>query len=365
MLDLYSCRKLRTLPNSIGKLTALKQLHLGRCESLETLPDSISALSRLHQLYLGDCSSLSKLPATIGLMTGLTHLNINLATECLAVSVGQLSALKQPLVTGCTHEAITLLDKSGALTNLHQLSHLQCSAMTKLPETIGLLTNLDSLSLWNCEKVRELPNSIGQLKVLTRLFLRYCSSLETLPESLGALASLQQLVILYCASITRLPSSMGHLSGLLQLHMEGCGALQSLPDSLRQLNALTRLQILDCGSSLEGLGLRRVLQGLRIWGCTLITELPGSCLVVVDSNFENPAWIWNVVQEISVCCNLKEVREVEVNDCGFLRHVLEDWECGRVILQRVHNSSCFKLSTPVHEKSILYSADLAPFTFLD
>ena len=356
VLDLNWCGKLQMLPSSIGQLTALKELRLGLSRSLEALPDSITALSQLQRLYLEDCTSRSKLPATDELMTGLLNSNKSLATEWLAVGIGQLNVLKYLLVRGCTDEAITALDSSGALTNLHQLSRLRfidCPSMTKLPETIGLLTNLDSLSLWNCEKLWDLPISIGQLKLLTRLFLRYCSSLETLPESLGALASLQQLLIFNCASITRIPASIGHLSGLFQLHMQGCGSLQSFPDSLSQLNGLARLEILDCGNSLEGLDLRRALQGLRIWGCTSITQLPGSCLMVVDSNFESPAWIWNIVQEISVCCNLKEVREVEVNDCGYLRHVLEDSESGRAVLHRVHNSSCCKLLTPVQKKDLV------------
>ena len=276
-------------------------------------------------------------------MTGLTSLHIDLADAGRAFGIGQLNLLEELSVARCIDEAIIVLDSSGTLRNLHQLFHLgfyNCPAMTKFPETIGLLTNLDLLELWHCENVRELPNSIGGLKVLTTLYLRYCCSLETLPDSLGALASLQQLWIVNCASITRLPSSVGHLSSLLLLQIQGCGELRSLPESLNQLNALRRLQILECGSSLEGLGLRRALRGLRIWGCTSITQLPGSCLVVVDSKFDSPAYFWDGEDWAWVRRDVKEVGMVEVNDCGVLRQVQEERESGRAIVQRVHNSSC-------------------------
>ena len=353
VLDLLMCRNLRKLPTSIGRLIALEKIVMSGCDSLETLPDSITSLSRLHWIYMEDCTSLSKLPATFGLMTGLMRLTMNLATEWQAFDIGQLNVLKELVLRGCTDEAITVLNSLGTLTNLHQLYSLiflYSPSMTKLPETIGQLWNLAFLKIWQCEKVQELPNSIGQLKVLKELRLRYCRSLKTLPDSLGAVTSLVCLCIVNCPSITELPSSVGHLSSLRCLHMQGCGAMQSLPDSLSQLNALVRLEIVDCGSSLEGLGLGRALQGLRIWGCTSITQLPGSCLSVVDSNCESPAFIWDGEELWWRRLEVKEVREVEANDCGRLCLVREDGERGRSMLQRVHSSSCCKGVTRVYKR---------------
>ena len=190
---------------------------------------------------------------------------------------------------------------------------------------VGPLTSyLEYLELWGCEKVRELPNSIG------------------------ALTSLKELVIVKCTSMTELPTSIGHLSSLRVLRIEDCGELESLPNSMRQLNALQMLQILDCGS-LEGLNALRVLKGLRIWGCTSITELPGSSLVVVDSDFWSPTCIWDREGPIWVPRGLMELPRVEANDCGFLRHV-QDTESERLILQRVHNLPCCKTLTSLYKR---------------
>ncbi|KAG0607697.1 hypothetical protein M758_8G048300 [Ceratodon purpureus] len=346
LLDLDGCRNLQKLPSTIGQLSHLEKLRIQECENLESLPDSIPSLPRLQHLLMYTCTSMSKVPETMGLMTGLTKFDTDLATEWHAVAVGQQHGLKELNVWNCSDEAITWLDRNSSLAHLHHLSIFtfkDCLAMSKLPHTIGLLTNLDWLSLWRCENLRELPNCIGQLKLLTELQLRRCSSLETLPDCLGALTSLEGLSIAHCRSLTKLPESIGHLSRLEQLRIEGCGELQPLPESLRQLSALWRLQILDCGS-LEGLGVLRVLPGLRIWGCTSATNLSGSCLIVSDRNYRDPSFYWydDFNEYLSVRRDLKEMRVVEANDCGFLR-LVQDAESGRSILQRVHKVDCCKL----------------------
>ncbi|KAG0607731.1 hypothetical protein M758_8G050400 [Ceratodon purpureus] len=346
VLDLDGCRNLQKLPSTIGQLTQLEKLRIQECESLESLPDSIPALPRLQHLLMYTCTSMSKVPETMGLMTGLTKFDTDLATEWQAVAVGQQHGLKILNVRNCSDEGITWLDRNSSLAHLHHLSEFgfrDCPAMSKLPHTIGLLTNLEWLDLWRCENLRELPNCIGQLKLLTGLDLRGCSSLETLPDCLGALTSLEVLRITHCRSLTKLPESIGHLSRLQSLWIEGCGELQPLPESLRQLSALVWLGVLDCGS-LEGLGVLRVLPGLRIWGCTSVTNLSGSCLIVSDRNYVDPSWYKydDGNQYLSVRRDLKGMRVVEANDCGFLR-LVQDAESGRSILQRVHKVDCCKL----------------------
>ncbi|KAG0564195.1 hypothetical protein KC19_8G091100 [Ceratodon purpureus] len=348
VLNLFACKNLQKLPSTIGQLTQLQSLQLQACERLESLPDSITALPRMQQLYIGTCTSMSKVPETMGLMTGLTGFTTDLATEWQAGAVGQLHGLKRLIVSNSSDEGITWLDRKSSLAHLHHLSIFQfqyCPAMSKLPHTIGLLTNLDHLELWDCESLRELPNCIGQLKLLTTLTLRSCSSLETLPDCLGALPSLEYLWIGHCRSLTKLPESIGHLSRLQALCIDWCGELQPLPESLRQLSALWRLQILDCGS-LEGLGVLRVLPGLRIWGCTSVTNLSGSSLIVLDRNYCDSSWYLydDGNQYYSVRGDLKELRVVEANDCGLLR-LVQDAESGRSILQRVHKVECCKLIT--------------------
>ena len=308
---------------------------------------------------MDNCTFLSDLPATFGFMTALYWLGISLHTESQAVAIGprivQLSALMDLRLRKCTDEVIAMLDNLGTFRYLPQLLHLcfgNCPSMTQLPETIRFLTNLRVLELWDCDKLRELSNSIGQvLSILDYLSIRYCSNLETLSDSLDALTSLKDLLLVGCTSITQLPASIGQLSRLAQLHIQDCRALLSLPDSIRHLNALQRLTILDCGL-LEALGLSRVLQGLRIWGCTATTNLPGSCLVVVDSDFHDPAWFVDGEDFPWRNRNVKEVQVLEANDCGFLR-LARDAESEWSFLQRVCDLPCCK-TLAIHLESDSY-----------
>ncbi|KAG0626626.1 hypothetical protein M758_2G138800 [Ceratodon purpureus] len=351
ILTLDYCKNLQELPSSIGQLSGLEQLHLGGCENLKALPDSISTLPGLGVLYISGCSSMSRMPQSP--MTALAMVFMELAEEWQALALGQLIGLRFLDLYNCSDEAIAVLDSSGAFGNLHHLSEcgiFRSPGMTKLPQTMGLLTNLKWLAC-GCPRVRELPESMGHLKLLRTLRLIRCGSLEALPDCLGALTRLRHLWIQQCPSLTKLPESIGLLSRLRGFRIEGCAGLQPLPHSLRQLNALERLDILNCGS-LEGLGVlrllsdvrifgRRVLPGLRIWGCTSITELRGSCLMVVDSNFSDPDWFGLDDNHRFIPENLKETCRVEENDCGFLRHV-HDTRTGRCIVQRVHEVPCCK-----------------------
>ncbi|KAG0610829.1 hypothetical protein M758_7G095000 [Ceratodon purpureus] len=350
-LWLSACENLQELPSSFGQLTGLVELDLSDCRNLKALPDSISTLPGLDRLYMWGCSSMSWMPPSP--MTRLGTVYMELAKEWHALALGQLNALLGLYLCNCTDEAIAVLDSSGAFGNLPQLycfRILLSPDMTRLPQTMGLLTNLSYLEIYDSWRVRELPECMGHLKLLTTLRLIRCGRLEILPDCLGALTRLRHLWIQQC-SLTKLPESIGLLSSLRGFRIEGCAGLQPLPDSIRQLNALERLDILDCGS-LKSLGVstvlsdvricgRRVLPGLRIWGCTSVTELPGSCLMVVDSNFSDPDWFGRDHVLVPIREDLKELRLLEENDCGFLRHV-QDTLTGRFIVQRVHEEPCWK-----------------------
>ena len=295
-------------------------------------------------MYLPDCGKLQKLPSSLGMLTDLEVLDLSRCSSLETLpAIGQFKALENLILSVCTDELITLLDIAGTLRNLNKLAQLHffdCNFITNLPETIGLLTNLEHLQVYGCEKLQKLPYSIGQLKVLKTLDVIKCSSLQALPESLGALKSLQSLEIVECTSITELPDTIGLLSSLSLLRIECCVELQSLPASVCQLNVLQVLLVIDCGT-LEDLGLMRVLQGLRIWGCTSITELPGSSLIVMDSNFLETVWYYDLIEgwyEL-VPRDLEELRVLEENDCGFLR-LVQDTRTGRLLLQRVQSAPC-------------------------
>lgn len=68
--------KLKTLPDSIGKLTKLKTLELNFLNSLEKLPDAIGDCKSLESLTIYDAPKLKTLPKTIGRLTKLKKLKL-------------------------------------------------------------------------------------------------------------------------------------------------------------------------------------------------------------------------------------------------------------------------------------------------
>ncbi len=81
MLILKDCTALEELPQTIGKLSRLKNLDLQRCSTLKALPDSVGKLVELMQLNLWNCRTLERLPNTIGLLSKLKKLWLINCTE--------------------------------------------------------------------------------------------------------------------------------------------------------------------------------------------------------------------------------------------------------------------------------------------
>jgi hypothetical protein len=128
-----------SLPESIGKLTSLTELH---CFNIQ----------------------LSELPKSFGLLTSLTILNC---------SDNQLMSLPDSI---CDLTSLTYLDCVG-------------NQLTELPESFGLLTSLIYLDCVG-NQLTELPESFGLLTSLTALYC-YDNKLTKMPKSINDIPNLQ------------------------------------------------------------------------------------------------------------------------------------------------------------------------------
>ncbi len=178
---------LRTLPNSIGNLTALQTLILID-NQLITLPDFISNLTALAELWLWN-NQLTTLPDYIGNLTTLEDLDLS-GNQLTTVPdfIGNLTALERLSLSD--NQIITLPDSIGNLTVLERLD-LSSNQLTTLPTSLGNLPALQELVLWN-NQLSTLPDSIGNLITLQDLDLSD-NQLITFPASIGNLPALQEL----------------------------------------------------------------------------------------------------------------------------------------------------------------------------
>ncbi|XP_063941582.1 disease resistance protein RPV1-like, partial [Daucus carota subsp. sativus] len=145
--DITSLRVLRMketsvsdLPGSIGNLSNLVELILGRNPNLETLADTICNLRSLEILTIGSCEKLKELPGQMWKITSLRELCIR-NTTMLKVEANQI-----PI-------SLKKLD-------------LSYKAFTTLPLGISRLTNLECLQVEGCSQllsIEELPPNLKRL----------------------------------------------------------------------------------------------------------------------------------------------------------------------------------------------------------
>lgn len=106
---------------------------------------------------------------------------------------------------------------------LQRLGCLACS-FAQLPAELGQLVQLQQISLVDCSRLTSLPEQLGRLTALTDLNCEGCSSLASLPTSIGQLQQLQVLNLGNCSSLASLPEQLGHLAALGYLNCEGAAA---------------------------------------------------------------------------------------------------------------------------------------------
>ncbi len=145
-------RALVSLPDALGDLSTLKALRLAKLVKLEELPQSVGRLAALRCLEVESCGLLT-LP-TGSVLAGLTQLEVLSLGDCwrlthLGEGLAELQAL-QSLVLHDLLDLVQLPATIGQLTALRTLSVSGCCEVTELPPSFGALTALQSLVLGEC-----------------------------------------------------------------------------------------------------------------------------------------------------------------------------------------------------------------------
>ncbi|GJP49790.1 hypothetical protein CLOM_g8960 [Closterium sp. NIES-68] len=262
-LELGMCM-LRELPEDMGALTSLQELHIHSCPLLQKLPESLTNLSSLETLMVDDCVKLSSVPRKLDSLGKLKWLEL---TGCMDQTEPPtfLPPSLEILSLGNSYHVADLLDVSllpklrklclklvgaeermAVTSSFPQLKHLELHLQDdaeELPFPLALLPRLHSLVIWSAAKLQRLPGDMGwALQQLRKLQVHCAGELRELPESIGALSRLRQLYLFDCPALQHLPGSLTQLACLRELQVERT-ALRCLPPAFAQLGRLRSLRL--------------------------------------------------------------------------------------------------------------------------
>ncbi|WMV55683.1 hypothetical protein MTR67_049068 [Solanum verrucosum] len=259
-----SCSGIRELPLSIFHLRAnLTELEFHFMNNLVSLPSSICKLKGLVKLIVPNCSKLESLPEEIGDLEKLEELHSSYTLISRPPSsIIRLNKLK--LLTFAKEESedrvyFVFPQVNEGLLSLEELDLSYCNLIDGgLPEDIGCLSSLKELNLCG-NNFEYLPRSIAQLSALRSLYLSNCTRLKELPGLMG-MQYLDTLDLSYCnlidggflkdivSSLKKLylcgnnfeylPRSIAQLSALRSLYLSNCTRLKELPEFPQQLDTI-------------------------------------------------------------------------------------------------------------------------------
>ena len=199
---------LSTLPESVGKLTALERLDLGG-----------------HQLH--------ELPASLGKLTRLKFLNLNPRGYKNQHKLMYYGAKEY-------HEKQALEERYAKSGRLAESKYFLPGAwLRRLPAELAALTKLEALDLSN-NRLETFPEWVGGCDALSTLRLENMA-LEELPPGVLALKRLETLDLAH-NRLRKVPAGLGGLSRLADLDLQGNG-LEAIPDTIGGLVELTRLDL--------------------------------------------------------------------------------------------------------------------------
>ncbi|CAI5464634.1 unnamed protein product [Closterium sp. Yama58-4] len=241
------------LPEVIGKLDQLRQLHMQCCFNLREIPGSITQLNNLETLTIGMCWQLVSLPKKLDSLIKLRRLELIGCHNVMWLNGAPISfpSFLESLTLGSYDHSIFLPDlpvlpclkkltlnlvecgracvsKPNALPRLEHLELVLADDAEELAFPWSSLPHLRILEISRANDIEALPRSIcsGQ-KQLRRLQIDNALELKVLPGTISQLHHLTSLKV-HAPKLASLPASIGALARLRELDLSECSALKQL-----------------------------------------------------------------------------------------------------------------------------------------
>ncbi|PHT52414.1 hypothetical protein CQW23_06876, partial [Capsicum baccatum] len=237
-LSLSCCKQIESLPSSIFRFKCLKTLDVSGCSKLKNLPDDLGFLVGLQELHCSH-TAIRTISSSIFLLKNLKHLSFR-GCNGLCSQVSSSSHIQKPMdVTGLS--SLIMLDLSdcnisdggilsdlGFLPSLKELN-LDGNNFSNIPAaSISGLTRLKVLALAGCRRLEsfpELPPSIEEL------YADECTSLMSI-DQLTKYPMLHSVSLTNCHQPVKnkrhasmLDSSLKHMLEVSNCRATECGSV--------------------------------------------------------------------------------------------------------------------------------------------
>ncbi|KAM3306450.1 hypothetical protein P3S67_013320 [Capsicum chacoense] len=233
------------LPASTGNLsTSLRKFYANSCKIKGRIPNEVGNLSSLLDLHLSGNNLVGLIPTSVGNLRDLQRFNLssNKFTGFVGDYICKLQHLGD-IYLGQNQLSGSLPNCLGNITSLREI-HLGSNKLSSnIPPNLGNLHDLVVLDLSSNNMIGSLPLEIGNLKAAILIDLSMNQFSNRIPREIGGLQNLAHLSLRHNKLQGSIPDSMSNMVGLEFLDLSHNNISGIIPKSLEKLQNLKYFNI--------------------------------------------------------------------------------------------------------------------------
>ena len=251
LASLTNCRNLNFLSLSFNPLNAMLPVSVGNfskslvkfdaseCNIKGKIPNEVGNLSSLLDLHLSDNNFIGSIPTSIGNLRNIQRFNLsnNKLTGFIGDHICKLQHLGE-IYMGQNQLSGSLPNCLGNVTSLRWIYLASNKLSFNIPTTLGNLKDLMVLDLSSNNMVGSLPPEIGNLKAATLIDLSMNQFTNGIPTEIGGLQNLEILSLRHNKLQGSIPDSISNMVGLEFLDLSHNNISGIIPMSLEKLQYL-------------------------------------------------------------------------------------------------------------------------------